>query len=174
MQTANEIIKKLDLKPLPEEGGYYKETYKSTAIAPARVLGVDADGDRSLATAIYYLLVPKSFSAIHRVKSDEIFHFYSGDPVEMIQIDPDGKLKKITLGSDILNGETPQVVVPAGSWQGSRLKPGGNWALLGTTVSPGFEFEDFELGDREKMSQLFPQHQNEVMQFTRGLEERTH
>ena len=174
MITAEDVIKKLGLKPLPEEGGYFKETYRSPGALPARTLGIDGNGERVVSTAIYYLLVPTSFSALHRLKSDEIFHFYSGDPVEMIQIDPDGNLKQFIIGPDIFKGHTPQVVVPAGTWQASRLKPGGQWALLGTTVAPGFEFEDFEMGDQDKMSDRFPQHRTEILRFSRRPGESVH
>lgn len=163
MTTAKEIIEKLGLQPLPHEGGYYRETYKSDETTKP----CDSNLTRSLSTAIYYLVTPDSFSALHRVKSDEMFHFYSGDAVEMIQITDDGKLSRITLGSDVLRGESPQVVVPKGVWQALRLKKGGRWALMGTTVSPGFEFEDFELGNREKMNGLFPRLEDDINGYTR-------
>ncbi|MBU6374633.1 MAG: cupin domain-containing protein [Bdellovibrionales bacterium] len=173
--TANELIEKLGLKPLPEEGGYYKETYRHVVGIPAEAAGISRSGSRRLATAIYYVVVPSSFSALHLLqKSDEIFHFYGGDPVEMIQIDPQGKLHTFVLGADVMAGESPQVVVPGGNWQALRLKEGGAWALMGTTVSPGFEFEDFELKSREELLKLFPQHRDAVLKFTRAEGERIH
>jgi uncharacterized protein len=156
MPSADDIIKKLELKPLSGEGGYFRETYKSDIVLPASTVRITSQSIRHISTAIYYLVTPESFSALHRVKSDEVFHVYAGDPVEMIQIDKFGTLIRITLGSDVLNGQSPQVVVPGGTWQGLKLKAGGKWALMGATVSPGFEFEDFELGDQGKMVQLFP------------------
>lgn len=175
MQTADDVIKILDLKPLPEEGGYFRETYRSEkANAPASVFGINSNDSRSISTAIYYLVRPESFSALHRIQSDEVFHFYGGDPVEMIQIDEAGKLTRHVLGSDIFNGETPQVVVRRNTWQALRLKDRGAWALLGTTVSPGFEFVDFEVGSREQMLKSFPQHQGEIIKFTRGDGEKAH
>jgi uncharacterized protein len=174
MITAQDVIEKLGLIPLQEEGGYFKETYKSSAAIPAQLFGIDSRGNRVVSTAIYYLLAPNSFSALHRLKSDEIFHFYAGDPVEMIQIDLDGTLRRYVIGSDIFSGQTPQVVVPKGTWQATRLISGGAWALMGTTVSPGFEFEDFELGDREKMNRLFPQHCDDILRFSREQNESTH
>jgi predicted cupin superfamily sugar epimerase len=174
MKTAQDVIAKLDLKPLQDEGGYFKETYRSSTSLPARTFGIDGSGNRTVTTAIYFLLAPNSFSALHRLKSDEIFHFYAGDPVEMVQIDPNGTLTRYTIGSDIFSGQIPQVVVPAGTWQALRLKSGGAWALMGTTVAPGFEFEDFELGDRQKMDQLFPQHRKDIIRFSRGPSESTH
>lgn len=173
--TAQEIIQRLDLRPLPEEGGYYRETYRGNAASiPARTFGIDANTDRTVSTAIYYLVVPESFSALHRVKSDEIFHFYSGDTVEMIQIDERGNLERFILGNNIFNGEQPQVIVPRGVWQALRLKPGGRWSLMGTTVAPGFEFEDFEVGNREQLIQTFPQHREDIIRFTREPNEKVH
>src|SRR5207249_3960045 len=97
-------------------------------------------GDRSVSTAIYYLLTPGTFSALHRLKSDEIFHFYAGSPVKMLQLHEDGRGEEIILGSDVLAGQQPQVLVRRGVWQGSYLLPGGEFALLGCTVAPGFEY----------------------------------
>lgn len=167
MATAAEIIDKMGLQPLPGEGGYYRETYKSRDATKPLGIACDTNLSRSMSTAIYYMVTPEGFSALHRLTSDEIFHFYAGDPVEMIQIFEDGTVKRFLIGSNILEGETPQVVVPKGVWQATRLRGGGRWALMGTTVAPGFEFEDFELGDRDKMYKLFPQLRSEIDQFTR-------
>lgn len=175
MPTAQEVIKALDLKPLPDEGGYFREMYRSAdPRIPSATFGISSSTNRSLSTAIYYLVVPESFSALHRIKSDEVFHFYGGDPVEMVQIDDSGKLTRYTLGSDIFNGETPQVVVPAGVWQALRLKKGGAWALMGTTVAPGFEFEDLEVADRDQMTKVFPQHSDDIKRFSREKNEKAH
>lgn len=174
MISAREIISKLDLKPLPEEGGYYRETYRSTSRIPGTVLGLDPSDSRIVSTAIYYVVIPESFSALHRVKSDEIFHFYSGDPIEMIQIDVAGNLSKHTLGSDIFAGQCPQVLVPKGAWQGLRLISGGQWSFMGTTVAPGFEFQDFEVGQREILINQFPQHRDEIIKYTREPSEKAH
>lgn len=175
MGTAEDVIRVMDLKPLPEEGGYYRETYRSdSGRNPASVLGIEANGMRSISTAIYYLVTANSFSAIHRIKSDEVFHFYAGDPVEMIQIDSAGNLQTFILGSDILAGQRPQIVVPRGVWQALRLVEGGSWGLMGTTVAPGFEFEDFEVGSREEMLEMFPQHSEDIIRFTRAKSEKAH
>jgi len=112
-------------------------------------------------------VTPDSFAALHRVKSDEIFHFYKGSTVEMIQIDQNGKLTKHLIGNDILNGESPQVLVPKGVWQALRVKKGGDWSLMGTTVAPGFEFEDFEVGNRNELVKQFPEHRDEIIKFSR-------
>ncbi|RYZ83884.1 MAG: cupin domain-containing protein, partial [Proteobacteria bacterium] len=149
VMKAQEIIEKLGLIPLPSEGGYYKETYRSDVPkVDASAFGITSDRGRNVCTAILYLVIPESFSALHRVKSDEIFHFYSGDSVEMIQIDGAGKETIFSIGSRIEDGELPQVVVPRGVWQGLRLKKGGQWALMGTTVAPGFHHQRLPREDR--------------------------
>ena len=148
MPTAEQIRSLLHLGPHPREGGYFVETYRSDVYIAGDMLPARYESGRSLATAIYYLLTPDTFSALHRLKTDEIFHFYVGDPVEMLQLWPDGKGRVLTMGHDILDGMQPQVLVPQGIWQGTRLVPGGKFTLLGTTISPGFEFADYESGQR--------------------------
>ena len=142
--TADEVIRRLALVPLPREGGYFRETYRSALAVPGGATAARPDGARSLSTAIYYLLTRDTFSALHRLPGDEVFHFYLGDPVEMLQLRPDGTAARVVLGSDIADGLHPQAVVPGGTWQGSRLLPGGGFALLGTTMAPGFDARDFE------------------------------
>src|SRR5438046_10492032 len=134
MPTAEEIIALWQLRPLPLEGGYYRETYRSSDRLPT--------ADKALSTAIYYLLTPRTFSALHRLPSDEIFHFYLGSPVQMLQLWTDGEGRVVTLGPDVLAGQSPQVLVPRGVWQGRYLLPGGAYALLGTTLAPAFDFAD--------------------------------
>lgn len=143
--TWQDVVDALGLVPHPEEGGYYRETYRSTA----RFEPGDAfEGSRSVGTAIYYLLTPDTYSALHRLPGDEIFHHYMGDPVEMLLLRPDGSSEIALLSSELGSGR-PQRIVPGGVWQGSRLVEGGAFALLGTTMSPGFEFEDYESGGPE-------------------------
>lgn len=156
----------LDLKPHPE-GGFFAETYRSGELIQKSSLPERYSNSRSFGTAIYYLLTSGTFSAMHRLRTDEIFHFYSGDPVEMLQLFPDGKGRIVILGPDIGKGMHPQVVVPRGVWQGSRPVDGGKYALLGTTVSPGFEFDDYEPGDREKLVELYPEFKDLVISLTR-------
>ncbi len=156
MITAQELIRILDLKPLPVEGGYYRETYRSGLILSAPCLGGAYPGSRAVGTAIYYLLTPETFSAMHRLRSDEVFHFYLGDPVEMLQLAPGGSGRLITLGTDLRSGQQFQTVVPAGVWQGSKLRSGGAFALLGTTMAPGFEFADFEPGKQDELQAEYP------------------
>lgn len=175
MVTAQDVIEKLNLQPLEGEGGYFRQTYKSDLVdAPATVFGFKSEEPRAISTAIYFLVVPTSFSALHRIQSDEIFHFYGGDPVEMVQIDEQGNMARYVLGSDIFNGQSPQVIVKKGVWQGSRLIKGGAWALLGTTVAPGFEFVDLEVADRDQLVNEFPQHSNDIIRYTREKNEKAH
>lgn len=167
MEHLNDIIKKLNLKPHPE-GGYYFETYRSGEVIDASALPQRYTGKRSFSTAIYYLLTPGSFSAMHRIKSDEIFHFYLGDPVEMLMLFPDGSGKTQMLGPDISGGMSVQVIVPGGTCQGLRLVESGSFALMGTTVSPGFEFEDFEVCKRDELIRLFPKYRELIFALTRN------
>ena len=167
MITAEKIKSLLNLTPHPEEGGYYVETYRSPHHIPKEVLPEGYEDERLLATAIYYLLTSDTFSAMHRLPTDEIFHFYLGDPVEMLQLLPDGSGKIITLGTDILNGMHPQVTVMKGVWQGSRLLPGGRFALLGTTMSPGFERVDYESGKRDVLIKSYPRFRGLISALTR-------
>ena len=164
MRNAEEIIKLLQLRPHPKEGGYFRETYRSAVLfsdLPSRYRG-----KHSASTAIYYLLTPETFSAMHRLASDEVFHFYMGSPVQMLQLFPDGQGKILGLGSDLKAGQSPQVIVPAGVWQGSRLVAGGSFALMGTTVAPGFDFADYESGQREKLIEQYPQFAKMIRELT--------
>jgi len=153
--TADEIRALLDLAPHPE-GGFFRETYRAAEALPAGALPARYGGDRALGTAIYYLLAPDAFSALHRLRSDEVFHFYAGDPVEMLLLAAGGRGEVLTLGGDLAAGQRPQHVVPAGVWQGARLRAGGAWALLGTTVAPGFDFADYEAGARAALQRAWP------------------
>jgi uncharacterized protein len=162
--TADQVKAWLGLVPLEREGGWFAETYRARAWVPAAVPG---SGERSLATAIYYLLTPGTFSALHRLRADEVFHFYLGDPVEMLMLEPDGRGHVVRLGIDLASGMRPQVVVPAGVWQGSRLSPGGAFALMGTTVSPGFDPADFELGSRAALLAAYPDQHDRIIALTR-------
>ncbi len=164
--TAEELNKLLKLAPLPMEGGYFSETYRAEQVISADALP-GYDGPRRVCTAIYYLLEPGEFSEMHRVKSDEIFHFYYGDPVEMLQLWPDGSVKTVMIGTDFASGIRPQVVVPHGVWQGCRLAVGGRVALMGCTVSPGFEYADYESGKREELVRGWPGARERIAEFTR-------
>lgn len=148
------IVEELGLQPHPE-GGFFAETYRSDE----QVENIERyAGPRALSTAIYFLLTAWSPSRLHRVKSDEIWHFYAGDPLEMLQLHDDGSAEQIVIGSDVAHGQRPQVLVPRGSWQGVRVMPGGNYGLVGATVAPGFDFADFEMGERESLAHAYPMH----------------
>ena len=158
----------LSLVPLPFEGGCYAETYRSSDMIAPECLRGSYSGPRSVSTAIYYLLEPNTFSELHCVASDEIFHFYLGDPVEMLQLWPDGSAKQLLIGTDLESGMVPQVVVPRGVWQGARLVPGGEFALLGCTVSPGFEYADYQSGSRTLLSEAYPEYRDKICELTRS------
>jgi uncharacterized protein len=156
MPTAEQLIRLLQLQPHPREGGHFRETYRSTDLLPASALPPHYRSPRAASTAIYYLLTPNTCSALHRLGSDEVFHFYLGSPVRMLQLFPDGQGKEVILGPDLLEGQSVQVVVPRGVWQGSVLEPGGAFALLGCTVAPGFEYADYESGNRAELMARYP------------------
>jgi uncharacterized protein len=166
--TADDVKKLLGLTPHPREGGWYIRTYESRELLPASSFrdGRYA-GARRTGTAIYYLLEPDTFSEMHRLSSDEVFHFYAGDTVEMLQLALDGSGKVVRMGARFDADEHPQVVVPRGVWQGSRLEAGGRWALLGCTVSPGFEFDDYEPGERDQLLERWPEYREMIVALTR-------
>jgi uncharacterized protein len=167
--TAEDVKKLLGLKPHPREGGWYVRTYETAELVAAEAFAAGRySGPRRTGTAIYYLLEPETFSEMHRLKSDEVFHFYAGDAVEMLQLKEDGGGRWVVIGNDLLRKQRPQVVVERGVWQGSRLVEGGRWALLGCTVSPGFEFEDYETGVRDRLCARWPEFAEEISALTRG------
>ena len=167
MITVEYLMKHLALRPLPEEGGYYAETYRAAVELSGDGLPPVYKGSRPAGTAIYYLLTPDTFSALHRLPGDEIYHFYLGDPVDLLLFHPDGRGETVTLGQDLEAGMRLQTVAPGDAWQGSRLRDGGRFALLGTTMAPGFVFEDFELGDRKKLLEQYPGFADEIAALTR-------
>lgn len=147
-------IERLGLKPHPE-GGYYAETYRAAQTLP---------NGRPVATQIYFLLEHGNFSALHRLGSDEIWHFYLGDPLTVHLIEPAGSYRSLRLGPD----HSFQGVVPAGCWFGATVENPGGYALVGCTVAPGFDFADFELAEREALSRLYPQHRALIERLTRS------
>jgi len=166
--TTDEIKKILGLTPHPREGGFYIRTYESGELLPPTAFADGRyPGPRYTATAIYYLLEPGTFSEMHRLQSDEIFHFYAGDPVQMLQLHADGTGSIVRIGNRLALGERPQQIVPRGTIQGSRLVPGGAWALLGRTVSPGFEFADYETAPRQQLSAQWPKFSQLIRELTR-------
>ncbi|MBN1124829.1 MAG: cupin domain-containing protein [Sedimentisphaerales bacterium] len=166
MISAEQIVTILGMMPLSMEGGFYVETYRSKEILPKNALPHRYPSERNICTAILYLLTADSCSMMHRLRSDEIFHFYFGDPVEMLLLYPDGHDEVVVLGQDLNAGQRIQMIVPHGVWQGAVVIPLGKYALLGSTVSPGFEYEDFELGKREELTLNYPQQRNRIMGLT--------
>ena len=162
---AGEIIGMLGLLPHPE-GGYFRETFRSSDMVTL------ADGrERSAGTSIYYLLPQGTFSALHKVAADEIWHFDLGAPLELLTITPAGDLEVHLLGCQLDAGQRPQYTVPSGVWQAARALPSsGGFTLVGCTVSPGFDFADFEMPGRAALGALFPQHQAIIDSFTRDEE----
>ena len=165
--TAQSYIESLQMQPHPE-GGFFRESYRSeqTMEVPAPGGGTQ---QRNVCTAIYFLLEAGNFSAFHRIKSDEIWHFYAGQALEVLELLPDGELCCTRLGSDILRGEIPQYVVPADTWFASRVVDGGTFSLVGCTVAPGFDFADFQLARRQELLEIFPQHRQIITELTRRV-----
>ena len=165
--TADEVKQLLQLQPLAIEGGFFRETYRSRWNVAAEYLPDGIRGPRSIGTAIYYMVTPETFSALHRLPGSEIFHFYLGDPAIMLQLLPDGSPRTITLGSDLAGGQQPQVVVRGGVWQGCKLASGGKFALMGTTMSPGFDYADYETGVRDGLIAQYPGAAELIRDYTR-------
>ena len=164
--SAEELIKLLKLRPHPKEGGFFCETYRADETLSADALPSRYGAARSVGTAIYYLLTPTAFSAMHRLASDEIFHLYLGGPVRMLQLFPDGQGKTVLFGSDLVAGQSPQFIVPRGVWQGTMLEPGVPFALLGCTVAPGFDYADYEDGKRDELIARYPDFADWIRRLT--------
>jgi uncharacterized protein len=160
--TADEIKALLNLQPHPVEGGHFRRTYTSAGSVEL------PRGKRVMGTAIYYLLEPGTFSEMHVLDSDEMFHFYLGDPVEMLQLRPDGSSAVFTLGPDLEAGQHVQLVVPAGVWQGTRLIGDGKVALLGCTVTPGFDFADYRNASYAELVENWPGEAKRIKALTRS------
>lgn len=154
------IVNHLQLQPHPE-GGFYKETYR----CESQTQQIHSNANRSACTAIYFMLTEGNFSAFHRIKSDEIWHFYSGSPIHLHTLSPEGHYQEIIIGADLSQNQHPQYIVPANYWFASEVK--SNYALCGCTVSPGFDFADFEMANRKSLSQQYTAHQNIIQRLTR-------
>lgn len=163
---AQNYIDALQLLPHPE-GGWYREAYRCAESTPAPQLPSRYGGDRSHSTAIYFLLPGETFSAWHRIQSDEVWHHYDGDAVEIYVLNDAGGLSVIRLGKDLAAGETPQAVVHHGDWFASRCAVRSGYALVGCTVAPGFDFADFEMADRAALTAQYPQHERIIIELTR-------
>ncbi|HSC54588.1 MAG TPA: cupin domain-containing protein [Phnomibacter sp.] len=160
MSQIQKLIQQYALAPHPE-GGYYAETYRSATMVPT------AAGMRPASTAIYFLLTKGNFSAFHRIKSDEGWHHYTGDKVQVHVIHPNGNYECICLGKNIEQGEQVQAMVQAGSWFASETIGPTGFALVGCTVAPGFDFADFELANRAELQQEFLLHADLIARLTR-------
>ena len=158
MLPAKEIIEILYLKPHPE-GGYFKENYRSKGVIKNNSLDFEADGERNYSTSIYFLLNKNDFSAFHKIRQDEIWHFYAGSTLLLHMINPNGNYNLIRIGNNLENGDFFQFVVPAGTWFASEVENKTSYSLCGCTVSPGFDFRDFEMASAKTLSKIFPQHQ---------------
>ena len=165
MDNIETIIKSLDLKPHPE-GGYFKETYRSIGEINKDSLNATYNGPRHYSTCIYFLLTSDTFSAFHRIKQDEIWHFYDGATIKLHTISPEGKHSEYKIGRNFSAGEVPQLVVEGGYWFAAEVLGEDTYALVGCTVSPGFDFSDFELPNRKELISKFPQHQDIVTKLT--------
>jgi len=166
--TARELIERLRLEPLPMEGGWFRETWRSADVWPRAALPHRYRHDKHAATAILYLLTADSCSLLHRLPTDELYCFHDGDPVEMLMLEPGGDGTVLRFGHDLAAGEVVQARVPAGAWQGSRLLAGGAWALLSVIVAPGFDPDDYEHGDRATLVAGWPAHAERIQVLTRG------
>lgn len=164
--VVKRIVERFALVPHPE-GGFFREVYRSNQVLDHPGIPQGADAARSAGTLIYFLLSGADFSAFHRVRwSDEVWHLYAGGPLEIFTIDADHRLDRSLLTADLMNGE-PTKLIPAGTWQSARPANGAPWALGGCTVSPGFEFEDFDMPPAEELIGRFPEHESTIRELTR-------
>lgn len=168
--TADRIVELLGLRPLPVEGGLFRQTWRAQETIPSAALPSRYGRAKPFGTGIYYLLTdgPDSFSALHRLATDEVYHFYLGDPVELLMLHPDGASERVLLGQDLLGGQRVQHVVPRDAWQGSHLVDGGRFALLGTTMAPGFDEQDCVFGTRDELVGRYPAEAALIARLTRA------
>ncbi|MFJ7337971.1 cupin domain-containing protein [Streptomyces sp. NPDC101110] len=159
--TPEDLIAHYRLEPIPREGGLFRQTWAG----PER-----ADG-RPEGTAIVALLTADDFSALHRLPTDEIWHFYRGDPLELLLLDPDGTARTVVLGPDVLHGQHVQFTVPAGTWMGGTVHGAGQWTLFGCTMAPGFTFDGYEHGDAAELTAGYPAVADKIAGLTRGSQD---
>lgn len=162
---SQEIIKQLNLQEHPE-GGYFKETYRSTEVISNSELGEEYNGDRNHSTCIYFMLTSEKFSAFHKINQDEMWHYYKGAPLKLHIISQEGEYSFVMIGNDFEKNEVPQYVVKGGDWFAAEVLEKDSYTLVGCTVAPGFDFADFVLPKREKLIELFPQHEDVICKLT--------
>lgn len=157
-KLVKKLVKKLELEKHPE-GGYFRQTYRSDTLV--NIEGYD--GQRNISTAIYYMLVGKQFSAFHKIRSVEIWHYYAGGSITLYAIDNEGKLSKIKIGKS----GTPQAIIKAGTWFAAAIDSRKSYCLLGCTVSPGFDYRDWELGKRDELVRMCPKHKKLIERYAK-------
>jgi uncharacterized protein len=160
-------VEKLQLEPHPE-GGHFRQTYRSEVVIAREALPAGFSGTRAVSTAIYFLLEGENFSAFHRLRSDEIWHFYVGEPLSVHVIDPAGNYSRILLGQDLESGQMLQALVLAGCWFASHVADWKAFAVVGCTVGPGFDFEDFEMGKGDELVARYPEYRKVIERLTRS------
>ena len=171
--TAEEVIEHLGLEPLDQEGGYFRQTWRSAFRIPNETLGsAFSAGEHAAGTAIYFLITRDQFSAMHRLRTDEIWLHHLGDPLEMLMLHPDGEGEIACIGSDLSRGQRPQHVCPANSWQGTQITPEPSrvgWALGSCIMAPGFDWSEFELGDRDNLASIYPDFADQITARIRSI-----
>lgn len=166
MISVEAIIEELGLEPLEREGGYFRQTWRSAQRSP----DPDLAASRPAGTAIYFLVTADQFSALHRLAGDEIWFHHFGDPLEMLMLHPDGRGETVSIGPDLTASEHPQHICPAHVWQGTRIAPGQarcGYALGSCAMAPGFDWNDFELGNRETLTTQYPEFTRAIRALTR-------
>ena len=163
---AKQIISQFDLQPHPE-GGFFKETYRSNGLIKSTCLESIFKGDRNYATSIYFLITSDAFSAFHKINQDETWHFYKGSSLTLHMISPKGIYSSVAIGNNFENGEVPQFTVLAQHYFAAEVTAKDQFAFLGCTVAPGFDFNDFHLPTHKELSERFPTHQEVISRLTR-------
>lgn len=161
-----DIIEKLRLSPLTGEGGMFRRTYLSGQVIAKEAFSTAYPEDKPAGSAIMYMVTPNCYSRLHRLPTDEVYHFYLGCPVQLLLIPPEAEPFTVILGQDIMAGMQVQYTVPAGFWQGSRLLDGGDWALLGTTMAPAYSDSDYEDAPAEELMAKYPACADEIHRLT--------
>jgi hypothetical protein len=167
--TAEALIKHFGMAQIPDEGPWFTLTYSSPDVLDRGALPERYDGKRAAGSAIIGIITTTAFSALHRLKTDEMWHYYGGDPVELLVLHPDSSAEVVVLGPDVLNGQKLQYVVPHGSWQGARPlgKGAAAYSVFGDTLAPGFEYADFEMGYRDELQKAYPRNAAAIARLTR-------